>query len=81
MIGKALIESPTTVLEGNPYRSWIELYAGEDFQSGVQVSIERLDTLLKDIELDSPRGQELIHVFKTATRMEIAFWQQGLDTK
>jgi thiaminase/transcriptional activator TenA len=81
VIGKALIESPTTVLEGNPYRSWIELYAGEDFQSGVQVSIERLDKLLKEIELDSQRGQELIQVFKTATRMEIAFWQQGLDTK
>ncbi|GAL36093.1 thiaminase II [Vibrio maritimus] len=81
VIGKALIESPTTVLEGNPYRSWIELYAGEDFQSGVQVSIERLDKLLKDIDLNGKRGQELIQVFKTATRMEIAFWQQGLDTK
>ncbi|MGO2344050.1 MAG: thiaminase II, partial [Vibrio litoralis] len=29
----------------------------------------------------SQRGQNLIQVFKTATRMEIAFWQQGLNAQ
>ncbi len=67
------------MLEDNPYRSWIELYGSEEFQSGVHTSIKRLDALLKDIDLQSQRAQEIIHVFKTATRMEIAFWQQGLD--
>lgn len=79
VIGDNLLKSADTMLEGNPYRSWIELYGSEEFQSGVHTSIKRLDALLKDIDLQSQRAQEIIHVFKTATRMEIAFWQQGLD--
>ncbi|MCF4176615.1 thiaminase II [Vibrio mediterranei] len=79
VIGDNLLKSADTMLEDNPYRSWIELYGSEEFQSGVQTSIKRLDVLLKDIDLQSQRAQEIIHVFKTATRMEIAFWQQGLD--
>ncbi len=79
VIGDNLLKSADTMLEGNPYRSWIELYGSEEFQSGVQTSIKRLDALLKDIDPQSKRAQELVHVFKTATRMEIAFWQQGLD--
>lgn len=55
------------------------MYGGEEFQSGVQKSITQLDELLADIDLDSQRGQRLCHIFKTATRMEVAFWQQGLD--
>ncbi|NOH30441.1 thiaminase II [Vibrio mediterranei] len=79
VIGDNLLKSADTMLENNPYRSWIELYGSEEFQSGVHTSIKRLDALLKDIDLQSQRAQEIIHVFKTATRMEIAFWQQGLD--
>jgi thiaminase/transcriptional activator TenA len=29
--------------------------------------------------LNSQRGQHLLKIFRTATRMETAFWQQGLD--
>ncbi|MGR5558934.1 thiaminase II [Vibrio fortis] len=79
VIGKALLEDPKTVLEGNPYRSWIELYGGEEFQSGVAAGAEYFDQLLVEIDINSQRGQNLIHIFKTATRMEVAFWQQGLD--
>jgi thiaminase/transcriptional activator TenA len=80
VIGKALLESPDTQLEGNPYRSWIELYGGDEFQSGVAEGAEHFNQLLEEVELKSQRGQNLIHVFKTATRMEVAFWQQGLET-
>ncbi|MEX0336138.1 thiaminase II [Vibrio tubiashii] len=79
VIGKALSESDTTKLEGNPYRSWIELYGGEEFQAGVEQGAEHFNQLLEEIDLNSQRGQNLIQVFKTATRMEVAFWQQGLD--
>ncbi|MDA0117536.1 thiaminase II [Vibrio sp. T11.5] len=81
MIGKALIESDDTVRERNPYASWIELYGGEEFQSGVAQGAEHFNQLLEEIDLHSQRGQNLIEVFRTATRMEVAFWQQGLDVK
>ncbi|UUM31707.1 thiaminase II [Vibrio japonicus] len=79
VIGKALLGHSDTVLEGNPYRSWIELYGGEEFQSGVAAGAEYFNQLLEEIDIHSERGQNLIHIFKTATRMEIAFWQQGLN--
>lgn len=79
VIGKALLGNSDTVLEGNPYRSWIELYGGEEFQSGVTAGAEYFNQLLEEIDIYSERGQDLIHIFKTATRMEIAFWQQGLN--
>lgn len=79
VIGTQLINSAETQLEDNPYRSWIELYSGEEFQSGVEETIERLDDMLAEIPLNSLRGQRLCEIFKTATRMEVAFWQQGLN--
>ncbi|WP_070963808.1 thiaminase II [Vibrio sonorensis] len=79
VIGKALLNSAETKLEGNPYRSWIELYGGEEFQTGVAQGAEHFDRLLKEIDINSQRGQILVEVFKTATRMEVAFWQQGIN--
>ena len=76
-----LIEDEKTVLEGNPYASWINLYGGEEFQSGVAKGAEHFNQLLAEIAINSQRGQNLIQVFKTATRMEVAFWQQGLNAQ
>lgn len=79
VIGTELSMSPTTQFTDNPYANWISMYAGEEYQSGVQKSIAQLNELLADIDLGSQRGQRLCEIFKTATRMEVAFWQQGLD--
>ncbi|WP_047047110.1 thiaminase II [Vibrio mexicanus] len=79
VIGKALLESNETKIEGNSYRSWIEMYGGEEFQTGVATGAEFFDQQLAEIDIHSERGQNLVHIFKTATRMEIAFWQQGLN--
>ncbi|MFA0675258.1 TenA family protein, partial [Vibrio sp. 10N.222.51.A6] len=45
VIGKALLESSDTVLEGNPYASWLQLYGGEEFQSGVATGAEYFNQL------------------------------------
>lgn len=78
-IGKLLAQSKITKLDGNPFRSWLEMYCGEDYQSSVTKGSEHFNSLLADIELNSKKGQRLIETFRTATRMEIAFWQQGFD--
>ncbi|MBW3698264.1 thiaminase II [Vibrio sp. T187] len=80
-IGRNLKASDQTVLEGNPFASWIELYSGEEFQQGVAEGTAHIDELLAEIDLNSQRGRNLAEVFRTATRMEIAFWQQGLDVQ
>lgn len=79
VIGQMLIDDDETIIEGNPYATWINLYGGEEYQSGVAKGIEHFNLLLAEIDINSQRGQNLVQVFKTATRMEIAFWQQGLD--
>ena len=79
VIGAQLLANKSTKHEDNPYATWINMYGGDAFQSGAQKGIQQLDVLLADIDVNSQRGQRLCHIFKTATRMEIAFWQQGLD--
>ncbi|EDM66247.1 putative transcriptional activator [Moritella sp. PE36] len=78
-IGRKLAANANTKLIDNPFASWIELYSGDEFQQGVAQGTAHLDELLAEIDVNSQRGRNLIHVFRTATRMEIAFWQQGLD--
>ncbi|SIS67160.1 thiaminase II [Neptunomonas antarctica] len=78
-IGRNLSADENTQLQGNPFVDWITLYAGDEFQQSVAQGTAHIDTLLAEIDLDSQRGRNLITVFRTATRMEIAFWQQGLD--
>lgn len=80
-IGRNLKASEQTVFEGNPFASWIELYSGEEFQQGVAEGTAHIDELLAEIDINSQRGRNLVEVFRTATRMEIAFWQQGLDVQ
>jgi len=78
-IGRNLIADENTKLEGNQFKDWITLYSGDEFQQGALRGMEHIDVLLAEIDLHSQRGRDLITVFRTATRMEIAFWQQGLD--
>jgi len=78
-IGRRLINHSDTILEGNPYRNWIEMYSGEEFQSGSQTMRTFINQLLLSIPDNSARWEKLIHIFRTATQMEVAFWQQGID--
>jgi len=76
-IGHALLEAPSTVLAGNPYRAWIEMYAGADYQAVATAHSRQMD------ELFAHRGSEarlpaLATTFTQATRLETAFWQMGL---
>ena len=61
----------------NPYQIWIDTYASEEFQQASQALADNLDLLCQDIS--SAQRQKLQHIFTTATRMEVAFWQMGLD--
>lgn len=78
-IGRQLAQQSDTVWDANPYQTWLKLYSGDDFQSHVAQGATHFNKLLADIELTSQKGQQLVETFRTATRMEIAFWQQGLN--
>lgn len=62
---------------GNPYQDWIDMYASADFQ---QAAIQLSEFFAQLCEALSPTQMEKIQqIFNTATRMEAAFWQMGLD--
>lgn len=64
------------------YRDWINTYAGDDYQSGcAQIGVLIDQALLarygENFEA-LPIWQSLTQRFKTATRLEVGFWDMGL---
>lgn len=77
-VARWLLEQPTTVLEGNPYREWIEMYASDGYQGLASEAVERLGALGERMGADV-RFARLARVFRDATVLEVGFWQMGLD--
>jgi thiaminase/transcriptional activator TenA len=85
IVGYAVIASerigdPASRLEGNPYREWLEMYAGADYQRLAGEAAAALD------EQFVRRGGEgrfpaLAGTFSAAARLEADFWQMGLEAK
>jgi thiaminase (transcriptional activator TenA) len=72
------LASNTTKLDGNPYKSWLDMYASADYQTLASEAKAALD------EQFARRGGEgrfaaLAATFTAATRLEADFWQMGLD--
>ena len=76
-IARQIMADPETILEGNPYRPWIEEYAGEAYQSVAQDACDHLDKLGRE-RLTDARYPKLARTFRLATRLEAGFWDMGL---
>jgi len=69
---------PATKLAANPYKSWLDMYAGAEYRALAEEAKVALD------EQFARRGGEgrlpaLAATFAAATRLEADFWQMGLD--
>ena len=69
---------PATRRDDNPYLSWIEMYAGDAYQAAVHAHGAALDRLWKN-RAGGERLKSLERTFEQATRLEVDFWQMGLD--
>lgn len=82
-IGARLLNDSGTVLDGNPYRDWIEMYGGEEFQEVSRAAVHQIDAVTKrrmgENPTQSPRWAQLCEIFATAVWLEVGFWQMGLD--
>ncbi|GEK73514.1 MULTISPECIES: thiaminase II [Halomonas] len=77
-IANWLEAQPFTVRgDANPYDAWIAMYQGDDFQRAMHAEIAWLDARLA--EVTPARFDQLARLFRDATRLEIDFWQMGLD--
>ncbi len=77
-IGARLAADPATRTEGNPYTPWVGMYAGAEYQALVRAEVDALEALAAR-RGGKVRFAALSAVFRTATRLEAAFWQAGLD--
>jgi thiaminase/transcriptional activator TenA len=85
IVGYAVIAAermgdPATRTDGNPFREWLEMYAGADYQALAHEAEAALDDQF------ARRGGEgrfpaLAAGFATAARLEADFWQMGLDAE
>ena len=76
-IGLILAQDPSTKRDGNPYGDWIDMYAGAEYQDVARAAA----TLIEDLAQrrgGAARLDSFRKTFGEATRLEIAFWDQGL---
>jgi len=76
-IGLGLARDPATRRDGNPYAAWIDMYAGDEYQDVAREAAAFIETLALR-RGGSARLDSLRRTFDEATRLEVAFWQQGL---
>ena len=75
-IASRLSAQPGALDDGNPYRVWISEYAGDEYQQ-VAAKAERELNALAERYITPAREDELIAIFKEATRLEADFWEMG----
>ena len=64
-------------LSSNPYQAWIDTYSSPEYQQAAQETVDFLTALCEP--LNDAQFAHIQQIFTTATRMEIGFWQMGLD--
>jgi thiaminase (transcriptional activator TenA) len=69
--------SPERRRDGNPYESWIAMYAGEEYQAIARGAAARLDRLGAS-HGGTARLPALSRTFIEASRLEVDFWGMGL---
>jgi thiaminase/transcriptional activator TenA len=85
-IGRRIAREHGATIAGNPYRAWIEMYAGEEYGEAARAAAEQLDRILLHrtgqdagaIE-STARWGSLVTTFREACRLEASFWQMGLN--
>lgn len=79
-IASWLTKQPATVRgDANPYEAWIAMYESAEFQAAARTEIAWLNERLA--EVPASRFKQLCRIFDDATRLEIDFWDMGLEQR
>ena len=77
-IARERLADPATRRDGNRYCSWLDMYAGADYQGLAKEARAALDAMFVR-RAGEGRFPALATDFARAARLEAAFWQMGLD--
>jgi thiaminase/transcriptional activator TenA len=75
-IAARLAARPEACAATNPYRVWIEEYAGAPYQKVAAQARGHLERLAS-LYVTPAREAELVAIFREATRLETDFWEMG----
>ncbi|KAF9938101.1 hypothetical protein BGZ75_007421 [Mortierella antarctica] len=77
-IGNRLYNDPNTVKgDANPYWEWIKNYHDSNYQDAVDRGIANLERQCNTEQPSTHRLKQLESIFRTATRLEISFWDMA----
>ncbi|KAG0242122.1 hypothetical protein BGX31_000589 [Mortierella sp. GBA43] len=77
-IGHRLYNDPNTLRgDANPYWEWIKNYHESDYQAAVDRGIANLERQCNIQQPSAHRLKQMEEVFRTATRLEISFWDMA----
>jgi thiaminase len=81
-VGMRLFNEPTTKRD-SPYWKWILSYSSDNYQKACREGEQLLDRLADEYGVwHAPsRIKTLEHTFKTATKLEIGFWNMGYNVE
>ena len=79
-IGLHIFNDPATKRD-SPYWKWISTYAADDYQNACREGEQMIERLADEYGVwHAPsRIKKLTATFKTATKLEIGFWNMGLN--
>ena len=80
VIAAERVEDAATRLDANPYREWLEMYAGPEYQDLAREAASALDEQFAQ-RAGEGRFPSLAGTFATAARLEADFWQMGLEAQ
>ncbi|WP_412467227.1 TenA family protein [Pedobacter sp. KLB.chiD] len=63
--------------EANPYKRWIDMYAGVEFAVAVEKAIDIADQLA--VQANAATQQKMLEAFEMATRLEWMFWNSAYE--
>ncbi|PCH38542.1 hypothetical protein WOLCODRAFT_136331 [Wolfiporia cocos MD-104 SS10] len=66
------------VIEGNPYRKWIEDYSSEHYQEAVKIGLDTIESLAVADPPSPFRFQEWRDTWERCTRLEKGFWDMSM---
>ncbi|KAF7359107.1 hypothetical protein MSAN_01252100 [Mycena sanguinolenta] len=69
------------VLEGHPYRRWIEDYSGKEYQYAVRAGLETIEACAAADPPSAARLAEWRAVWERCTRLEKALWDMALEVQ
>ena len=75
-IGLRMIADETTLIDGNPYADWIKTYGGDVYCGLVREGLGGMEALAQQYG-GAARYPMLLEEFRTAVRLEAAFWDAG----